>query len=173
MGTIMLCYVEKMRFRRDDILKQNGVWVTLDKWVKNENAVLYPEQKHSLWHVDWGDLIYTGGGYWLHAILANQRNEYITIPYISNPKGMPNDVSEEIRQEFEYGESQTCTWFTFDEIFNFNWDQKIKYEDYTMDNQLITDVVDYTVSGEEFLRALKRIGHGEPSHYRVVIMFHN
>lgn len=173
MGTVMLCYVEKMFFRRDDILKQNGVWVSLDKWIKNEDAVLYPERKHSLWHIDWGDLIYTGGGYRLHAILANQRNSYIEIPYISKPRGLPNDVSEEIRQEFECGESHTCTWFTFDEIFEFNWDQKIEYEDYTMDNELFVDVVDYSVSGEEFLKALKRLVQRDPSLYRVVIMFHD
>lgn len=173
MGTVMLCYVEKMFFRRDDILKQNGVWVSLDKWIKNEDAVLYPERKHSLWHTDWGDLVYTGGGYRLHAILANQRNAYIEIPYISKPRGLPNDVSEEIRQEFECGESHTCTWFTFDEIFEFNWDQKIEYEDYTMDNELVVDVVDYSASGEEFLKALKRLVHRDPSHYRVVIMFHD
>lgn len=174
MGTIMLCYVEKKIFRSDNMLKQNGVWTSIDNWKKNEYAVLYPERKESLWYIDWGDLVYKGGGYDLHAILANQRNTYISIPYISDPKGLPNDVSEQIRQEFECGESHTCTWFTFDEIFKFNWDQKIEYEDYTMDNELVIDVVDYRESGEEFLQALERLVHREdPSNFRVIIMFHN
>jgi hypothetical protein len=122
MGTIMLCFTERKFFRRDDIEKQNGIWVSLDKWKKSDYALLYPEKKNALWHVEWNDLIFHGKLYDLQAILANQRNSE-NIPYLSVPRGLPSDVSEEIRQEYECGEYYTCTWYTLDEIFNYNWDQ--------------------------------------------------
>lgn len=62
--------------------------------------------------------------YSLFAVLANVRNRYCedAYPYISMPKGLPNDVTEYVRREYEsWGiDAHSCSYLTMREIITFN-----------------------------------------------------
>jgi len=106
-------------------VKKNGVWVTADRWEKDE----YDEDHNS---VPYDEHIYGDRNYSLFAALANIRNGSgfagcdtgDCIPVISEPRGIPDDACKEIKQEWkEYGE-HTPSWLTLREILEWDWDFK-------------------------------------------------
>lgn len=66
----------------------------------------------------------------LFSILANVRNGYPPLDFISEPKGMPDDASEEAKKEantFEYeGHSHSCLYLS--ELLLFDWDKKAEFK---------------------------------------------
>lgn len=94
---------------------------------------------------------YDGRNYNLFAILANVRNRHDFVP-ISEPKGFPLDVSEEIAEEHEGNHSHS--WLTLAELMAFDWTQTATLSGY--------------VNGPEYFSwCAYRKGRGEgPDSYR-------
>lgn len=116
MGCDIHFYVEK---------KVKGKWVAADKYTKDEDGNL---------NVDYDDRFYAGRNYNLFAILANVRNGIGFagcktgggfIP-ISEPKGLPEDVSQKVK---DISDGWDCdghshSWFTVKELLDYDWTQK-------------------------------------------------
>ncbi|MCT6901642.1 MAG: hypothetical protein M3Z48_00250 [Lactobacillus sp.] len=101
MGCDIHAYVEVKRYPYQDEKRENGVWINADKWTVNQEQVLHPEddQRHMI--IDYDDHIYKGRNYYLFAILADVRNGKGFTP-ISEPKGLPVDVSPEVKKISDY-----------------------------------------------------------------------
>ncbi|MFC4778061.1 hypothetical protein ACFO9Q_14765 [Paenibacillus sp. GCM10023252] len=172
MGTNMYCFVEESMYR-DLREKRVEKWISVDKWTKNSTAILYPEHKSSTWQVESEDMIFTDRNYGLFAILANQRNSE-GMPYICEPRGLPDDVSPEITLQLRLHECYTTTWFTIHELLEYNWDQVFQYEDETMEGEKIIETVSYRECGNTFLKAIQeRVGRKDPSRFRILIGFNH
>ena len=125
LGTDIHCFVEQKMYRTDTyetdttgkwiwINKTNhaGTWISIDKWTKDSMAILYPERNEGpVWMVEREDMVFTDRNYDLFAILANQRNPE-NMPFISEPRGLPEDVSPEIPPQIRVLEGHDTTWFT-------------------------------------------------------------
>lgn len=59
--------------------------------------------------------------YSLFSVLANVRNGR-DLPYISDPKGLPNDVTKYVEEDYDsWGcDAHSCSYLTLREIFEFN-----------------------------------------------------
>ncbi len=159
-------------YRHDDP-DQMGKWISTDKWTKSVWAALHPESdKAPRWEVQRKDMVFTDRNYDLFAILANQWN-LVNMPYILEPRGLPEDVSKEIRLQIKYSELHSTTWFTAKELLEFNWKQVFEY-DVTMDGQKGIETVNFKEIGSEFLHVIKRLAGSEnPSEIRLIIAFDN
>ncbi|ULO05624.1 hypothetical protein H1230_21455 [Paenibacillus sp. 19GGS1-52] len=173
MGTDIHYFVEQKMYRhRYNDPDRSGKWISIDKWTKSSWAILYPERDESpTWIVESNDMVFKDRNYDLFAILANIRNPE-NMPYISEPRGLPEDVSEEIRLQIEYGEFHSTTWFTAKELLEFNWDQVFEYEDETMDGEVFIDSVNYMECGSKLLDVVRNlVGRKEKSDFRIIITF--
>jgi hypothetical protein len=174
MGTDIHCFVEHKVYH-DGMFETNrsGKWISIDKWTKSYWAILYPEKNYPVWEVDWRDMVFKERNYDLFAILANQRNS-VNMPYISKPRGLPEDVTPEIPLQIENSECHTMTWFTAEELLTFNWNQVFHYEDETIDGEKILESVNYAECGKSFLAVINRlVGRKNPSEIRIIIAFDN
>lgn len=111
--------------------KEGDKWVSADKWTPNKYYdPAEPEGEKPL-VVDYDDRIYRGRNYDLFGILANVRNGrgFAGIvtgkPFtpISMPKGLPGDVSDEVRSESDYweGDGHSHSWLTLAELEAYDW----------------------------------------------------
>lgn len=66
---------------------------------------------------------YQGRNYSLFALLADVRNDHDLTP-LSEPKGLPKDVSEEIKEKAEEwgGDGHSHSYFTLQELLDIDWD---------------------------------------------------
>jgi hypothetical protein len=121
MGCDIHFYVE---VRKDD------QWISVDDWTKdNDDGRKYG-------YVDYRKAFYSGRNYDLFAILANVRNGYGFagvdtgsgfIP-IAMPKGLPVDVSLEVKQCAEYWDADgqdghSHSWHTLADLLAYDWTQ--------------------------------------------------
>jgi hypothetical protein len=117
-----------------------------DKWEKIgkvfPNPYYRPNEESKIeedgyeWNPKFTDTPYRGRNYDLFAILADVRNGYgfAGIPTgegfvpISEPKGLPNNVSKEIEDESDGwgGDGHSHSWFTLKEIKDYDWNQTTK-----------------------------------------------
>lgn len=116
--------------------KQDGVWKSADIWKPDK----YFDSKYETVQkdiVEYEDRFYAGRNYDLFAILANVRNGYGFagtdtgdgfIP-ISEPRGLPDDVSELIKDESEdWGpDGHSHSWLTLKELLEYDWGQVTKH----------------------------------------------
>lgn len=175
MGTDIHCFVEeKCIAPKINETDRTGKWISIDKWTKSSWAILYPERDEGpIWKVERKDMVFTERNYDLFAILANQRN-CENLPYISDPRGLPENVSPEIPLQIIVLEGHSTTWFTAKELFEFNWNQVFEYEDETMDGEKINGSVNYMECGRTFLEAVNRlVGRKNSSDIRLIITFDN
>lgn len=174
MGTDIHCFVEEKMYRIGiNETDQTGKWISIDKWTKSRWAILYPEDEGAIWMVERKDMVFTERNYDLFAILANQRN-CENMPYISDPRGIPEDVSPEIPLQISVLEGHSTTWYTAKELIEFNWNQVFEYEDETMDGEKINESVNYMECGRTFLEVVNRqVGRENPSDIRLIITFDN
>jgi hypothetical protein len=172
MATDIYCFVEEKMYRYTD-LAQLGKWISTDKWTKNVWAALHPDSdKATRWEVQPKDMVFTARNYNLFAILANQWNS-INMPYISDSRGLPEDISKEIRLQIKYSELHSATWFTARELLEFNWNQLFEFG-VTMDGEKRIETVNYKECGSEFLNVLKcLVGSKNPSEIRLIVAFDN
>jgi hypothetical protein len=121
MGCDIHFYVEKKN-------KAGTKWVSADVWEKDDNYVHVPYEKR----------YYSGRNYNLFAILADVRNGSgfagcktgEGFNPISQPKGLPDDVSKEMKQASEGmgGDGHSHSWFTLRELLDYDWTQTTKLQ---------------------------------------------
>jgi len=122
-----------------EVRDESGKWVKIGKAFKNpwydpnrENKI-DPEDGYE-WNPEFTDKPYDYRNYDLFSILADVRNGYgfagvVTgegfIP-ISDPKGIPDDASEEAKQFMNSygGDGHSHSFFTVAELLAYDWDQK-------------------------------------------------
>ncbi|WP_310833051.1 hypothetical protein [Paenibacillus pedocola] len=185
MGTDIHCFVEQKMYRTDTyetdptgnwiwIHKTDhaGTWISIDKWTKDSMAILYPERNEGpVWNVEREDMVFTDRNYGLFAILANQRNSE-NMPYISAPRGLPEDVSPEIPLQIRALEGHDTTWFTAKELIDYNWDQVFEFEDENMNGEKIYETVNYRECGSRLLEVIHLIvARNNPADFRLIMTF--
>ena len=69
--------------------------------------------------------LYSDRDYSLFAVLADVRNSYL-IDYISEPKGLPDDVTEYVKREYgAWGnDAHSCSYFTLQELIDYHDEHK-------------------------------------------------
>lgn len=100
----------------------NGKWECIDTIIGDENGNLY---------VPYENRIYTERNYSLFALLANVRN-HAKIISISEPRGLPDDVSE-IVKEISYQwdcDGHSHSYYTLEELLNYNPEHLVKQVGY-------------------------------------------
>lgn len=137
MGCDIHAFVEVKRYPYQDTNRRNGVWVSADKWTVNEDHILYPEDYEKRFHVDYDDSIYKGRNYDLFAILAGVRNNRGLKP-ISLPKGLPEDVCKDIKDESDIfaSDGHSHSYLTLKEILQYKWDEEIEVVDFADSKEL-------------------------------------
>lgn len=162
MGCDIHLYVER---------KVDDKWVTADKWTPDPYSD--EGEEHQL-IVDDDDCFYGERNYDLFAILADVRNGHGTAGIItgtgfnpiSEPKGLPNDVSPEVKaaSDFWGSEGHSHSWLTLAELQAYDWNQ-------VTTNIRVVDVLGfaefeqhgnpYTFSDGVFGKKVKYISHEE------------
>lgn len=134
-----------------------------------------------------GDHPFDWRSYGLFGFLAGVRN-YSEVPTIVEPRGFPEDASDEVKkawEEWEYG-GHTPSWITVKELLDFDYDQVFWDRRVTKVEGNVTNGAAHAEEGEgehltirEFLgemyfkhlEALKEIG--SPENTRIVFWFDN
>jgi len=106
--------------------KIDGQWKSTDVWSDK-----YKEGRLS---VAYDDMAYHDRNYNLFAILADVRNGRgfagvntgTGFNPIAQPKGLPDDISEQVHAEAVYwhGDGHSHSWLTMREILDYDWNQK-------------------------------------------------
>lgn len=129
MGCDIHVFCEKRVFKYDDVEKKNGIWVSADKWTRNDYQVLYPEGGERKWEVNYKDSLYYNRNYDVFAMLADVRNGYgfagidtgDGFEPMFSPRGIPNDACEEIKSEVEIWDcdGHSHSYVTLQEILDY------------------------------------------------------
>lgn len=124
MGCDIHCYVEK---------RDGSKWVSADRW---EPCEYEPDSGRKT--VPYGSRIYSGRNYDLFGILADVRNGRgfagirtgAGFNPISEPKGLPVDVSPEVKAESEgWGcDGHSHSWLTLSELLAYDWTQETEHQ---------------------------------------------
>jgi hypothetical protein len=122
MGCDIHLYVEK---------RDGDRWVSADKWSPNEYHAKYPEDGEPEYEIKYEDRFYRDRNYDLFAMLANVRNGVgfagcdtgDGFKPIALPKGLPADVSPEIRAESDRwnGDGHSHSYLTLAELEAYDW----------------------------------------------------
>lgn len=98
--------------------KGNSPWKSVDEWNTEDKDYL---------HVDYDNKFYKGGYHSTFALLADVTN-YQDIEPISKPRGLPTDISRELRTAIrQWGEdAHSHSFFTLKELLDFDWDKPIQ-----------------------------------------------
>lgn len=119
MGCDIHCYAE---------VKKKGKWEKVGSIFKDPSYDWYKENYEEIpYYVhEFTDSPYDGRNYSLFAMLAGVRNDYNIIP-ISKRKGLPSDISPEIRGEYSIWEydGHSPSWLTVKELKEYDWKNKI------------------------------------------------
>ncbi|PTY92942.1 hypothetical protein [Heyndrickxia sporothermodurans] len=110
----------------------SGIWVSIDKWIVNQDKILYPEdyQDASDLEIDYKDRFYRGRNYFLFHVLAGVRGSSSWGPIISEPKGVPEDSCQQIKDEVKSWDSDghSHSHLTLAELLAFDWNAKVEDE---------------------------------------------
>jgi len=106
-----------------EVRQADGSWKSVDQWVTEDGYFHVPYEKQ----------FYNGRNYDLFAILANVRNGVgfagvktgAGFNPISEPKGLPADVSTEVKQCSENwgADGHSHSWHTVSDLWAFDWTQ--------------------------------------------------
>lgn len=142
---------EERNIKLSDILDQEDIeprWITADSWELEEvdDDVYY-------WSVIRNKRFYGGRNYYLFGILAGVR--YDRIEPISNPRGVPNDISEAYKEQLKQweGDAHSKSYLTLKELLDVDWS---KY-----DKEYISD----------FLTTIERMKEIDPDPEKVRCLF--
>lgn len=156
MGADIHVFIEQKTIISDNPLITE--WISIDEWEHNpyfeETEVRKPY---------WEDR-----NYLLFAILADVRNDYNIDP-ISLPKGLPEDVSPEVKNQSdkEGEDAHTRSWLTLKELLEYDWQQK-----FNDDNNEIFPLKEMVIPFvDEFIPRLIKLN--EPENIRMVFWFDN
>lgn len=106
----------------------DGLWKSVDTWVNDDGYIRVPYEKR----------FYDARNYDLFAILADVRNGYgfagvktgDGFNIISKPRGLPADVSPEVRacsDQWDW-DGHSHSWFTVAELKAFDWNQETRHQ---------------------------------------------
>ncbi len=153
MGTDIHVYIEQKTIKNDNPLMTE--WISVDEWI-NDSYFEIMEVRKRYW---------TDRNYLLFAILANVRNHYNIQP-ISLPKGLPDDVSPEVKnQSDEENYAHTRSWLTLKELLEYDWQQTM-----ADDNEEIFPYEELVIPFvSDFIPRLSKID--EPENVRMVFWF--
>ncbi len=114
--------------------------------------------------MDDDDKIYISRNYLLFSILAGVRDNGKGIVKVSEPRGLPIDVSEEIRllSDEEGLNAHHHSWLLVSEVLDYDWDQE-----YIENDKVYT----YRECCNDLLLALEELGESED--FRIVFWFDN
>ncbi len=105
---------------------------------EEEALAKYGNDPRVYWAGPWDDdYSLRSRNYTLFGILADVRNYSNNVKPIDLPRGLPNDVSFEVkRQSDQEGlDGHSHSWFTLRELLAYDWDtQKINYREYVTPN---------------------------------------
>lgn len=107
--------------------KDNLHWESVDKWNTEDKDDLY---------VEYENRFYQGEYYSVYALLAGVNN-YYNIEPISQPRGLPINVSKEVRtasRQWE-GAAHTRSYFTLKELLDYDWNTPIQEGAYMFNDQ--------------------------------------
>lgn len=141
-------------------VKKNGEWRKVGKIF--DNPFYDPEENlSSSFFARKTDHPYQRRNYLLFSILANVRNaEFVYTEYPLMPKGLPKDVSEEVKKKSDeniWGNAEhSHSWLTLKELIDIKWKQ---YQ------PVVNDFVKKTIPDLQKL--------GNPKDVRIVFWFDN
>ena len=100
-------------------------WRNIDKWSRNEWFDKYPESEQEF-IIAREDRFYSGGrNYNLFCALCGVRNYHFDgdIKCVSKPKGLPNDVSDIVKKQYDLwgSDGHSHSWNTLKELKEFDW----------------------------------------------------
>ena len=100
---------------RIEYLNKENEWVCGDFYRHNPYYGVYDNEPYAVVEVC-GDRDYL-----FFAMLADVRN-YDDVPYIDDPRGIPDDVCEEVKEDYEGWEddAHSASWFTLKELIEWN-----------------------------------------------------
>jgi hypothetical protein len=121
--------------------------------------------------------------YSMYGFLADVRN-YSYSPVISEPRGLPDDVSDEVKKEYDYWDmdGHSHSWLTLRELLDYDYDQIFEDRRTTKDgdgaadagegNGVKTSIREFL--GESFFEQIEGMQKlGNPEDVRVVFWFDN
>lgn len=115
MGCDIHTFVEGYR----EYVKGKGFWVSLDSWEVNEEYFFNEDDTYHPreYIVSYDDAVAKKRNYPFFALLADVRNGY-NIPPLSEPKGLPDDLSKQVKEQYEFMKSDyhSASYFTLQEL---------------------------------------------------------
>lgn len=96
--------------------KEKDIWVNCDNYRINTWYYEYPEDERKFEIIP----LYNDRNYSLFEVLANVR-AYYGNEIMSEPKGLPDDISKEVQKEADYWscDGHSYSWFTAKELFDY------------------------------------------------------
>lgn len=153
-------------------VKINGIWEydSLNNFsnydYKNEKYIKNEQNEPFGWR-----------SYSMFSLLGNVRN-YIGIIPISDNRGLPSDVSDDIKQQSieERGDAHSHSYLTLRELIEYDYDKSYLNENY-INGELITEDDIYNPKdflGNLFFIHLEELKElGDPDNVRIVFWFDN
>lgn len=120
MGCDIHFYVER---------RVDGRWVSADTWTPNKFYTPGEDDGERPFEIAHENYFYKDRNYALFAVLAGVRNRTNVTP-IAEPRGLPDDVSDEVRAESEAytGDGHSHSWLTVAELDAHDWTRKITFQ---------------------------------------------
>jgi len=154
-----------------------------NKWEKVGEHFSLGEWEKEYYKKEKNDSPFDWRSYSMFAFLADVRN-YDHCEPISKPKGIPDDVCDEIKSEYEYWESDvhSSSYLTLKELLDFDYDKKFWNRRVMKNNNGASlaeegegNVLSYRENlGDFFFIHLKELQElGEPDDVRIVFWFDN
>jgi hypothetical protein len=102
-------------------------WKFHDWQAKYQTGTYHDGERMIDWNNAFDDVLCSGRNYYLFAFLANVRNHYIYVDPISKPRGLPDDVTADVKQLSDsYGEDgHSHSWLTLAELIEFDYSRKV------------------------------------------------
>lgn len=129
-------------------------------------SIFVEKRINGLWEDAGFRNIYNSRNYCLFTVLADAGRYYKEPPPIKPPRGIPTDITKDIKAALLEDSVWGFSWLTLKEILDYNWELTIK------DNNIATTV---TVAAlcEDFLKQTVPIlmAIGEPENVRIVFGF--
>lgn len=137
MGCDIHAFVEVRKYPFGDDKREKGIWISVDKWTVDPDHIFDPEIYPNRFHIDSKDAIYKGRDYNLFNILADVRPDGNIEP-ISQPKGLPADLSQEVKQVADYWDEDghSHSYLTLAELLQYNWEEKVEVHDFVGSRQV-------------------------------------
>lgn len=101
------------------------------------------EIKSHPWIKEYSEEPYTDRNYTLFAILANVRNSDGSVEIIDEPRGLPDDMSPELKAYFDCDYYHSMSYVTLQELVDYNWKKPSTHTGYLTEK----DYINYTDFG--------------------------